>query len=103
MSAIAPDATTILSETSPCPDDDAVRTLLGTAAGKNLQVGPEHLLGAVVGRPFRTGTTGSNVLIDRFALEHAVLHFVDISAIIILKANWVSRPEFLSKVLMTIA
>ena len=30
--------------TAACADDDAIRTLLGSAAGKKFRVGPEHFL-----------------------------------------------------------
>ena len=46
------------------------------------------------------GMTGTDVLIDRRVVGHAILHYADISDLVDLKANWVWRPEFLSQVLM---
>ena len=79
MSAIAPDATAIFKLVSACADDDAVRTLLGTSAGKNLQVDPQHIMGGVVGRPLRAGMSGTDPLVDWLFVDFAILHVADIS------------------------
>ena len=49
MAGAAPDATSLLHLTSPAANDAALKALLGSAAGKNFRVGPEHFLAKSAG------------------------------------------------------
>ena len=49
MARAAPDAPSLLHLTSPAANDAALKALLGSAAGKNFRVGPEHFLAKSAG------------------------------------------------------
>ena len=60
----SPDATATFNLNGAAPTDAALRALLGTAPGKLLRVGPEHILSAVsVGTGLDGGTAGVDKLL----------------------------------------
>ena len=100
MAATAPDSTTLFSLYAACADDDAIRAMVASTAGKNLRVASDHVLAGAVVSKFVTGASGTEVLISWEAVEHAILHVSDVQALSDLAPNWVLRPEFMSQVVM---
>ena len=89
MAGAAPDATSLLHLTSPAANDAALKALLGSAAGKNFRVGPEHFLAKSAGdTAIVVGPDGNDFLVSWPRLDWLILRAVDI------KGNWLLRPAF---------
>ena len=89
------DATLLLHLTSPAANDAALKALLGSAAGKNFRVGPEHFLAKSAGdTAIVVGPDGNDFLVSWPRLDWLILRAVDVTEIAGIKANWLLRPAF---------
>jgi hypothetical protein len=99
MAGLAPDATARLDLTAPAANDNALRTLLGSAAGKEFRVGPQHVLAkSAAATPIYIGATGSDVRLSWPAVDWLIGRAVDITALAALNASWLFRPAFTGQV-----
>ena len=100
MAGTAPDTTTTFNLNGVAATDVALQHLLGTAPGKSLRVGPEHMLAETsVGTALHGGTVGADTLLIWDRSAWLALHALNISELAGLPANWMLRPGFLSQFL----
>ena len=95
----APDATATFDYTAAATSAAAIKALLGTAAGKNFRVDPEHVLvKCASGTTIVAGTAAGpdDILLDIFSVEWLFGRIIDITALKDLKAIWVFRKAFTS-------
>ena len=80
MAGTAPDATATFDLNGVADTDAALKALLGTAPGKLLRVGPEHILySASVGTGLAGGDAGGDKLIVWDRAAWLALHALDLS------------------------
>ena len=95
----APDVTATFDYTAAATSAAAIKALLGTAAGKNFRVDPEHVLvKCASGTTIIAGTAAGpdDILLDIFSVEWLFGRIIDITALKDLKAIWVFRKAFTS-------
>ena len=80
MAGTAPDDTATYDTTSPAASDAALKTLLGTALGKDLRVGSEHWLAkAAAETTLCHQSSGSDSLFKWFGVEWLMGRVIDIT------------------------
>ena len=102
MAGTAPDATSLLTLTGAAATDAALRTLLGSATGKLLRVGPEHWLhkSAADVASVTLRRTATEADLSWAAVDWMLGRVINITALSGIKCNWMFRPAFMSQVLM---
>ena len=99
----APDVTATFDYTAAATSAAAIKALLGTAAGKNFRVDPEHVLAKCAsGTSIVVGNVAGSddILLDIFSVEWLLGRIIDITALKDMKAIWMFRKAFLSQVAM---
>lgn len=103
MAGVAPDSTALFNLSSVAATDDALKALLGTAAGKTFRVAPEHFLAkSAKNTPVYKGTVGTDVTLSWPHVDWLVARACDITALASLRASWRFRPAFLSQFFMNL-